>query len=79
VHEKSLDEYYEKTILYLIRDHGRLQIETEHWTMGIFYLGIWRTQHISESNADELATLIKRFLSLDFIRPLSLYAADQTL
>lgn len=36
------DEQYETTILYLIRDHGRLRIETEHWTMGIFTLDAWR-------------------------------------
>ena len=31
-----------KNVLYLIRDHGRLWIETEHWTMGIFSLDTWR-------------------------------------
>ncbi len=36
------DEQYETTILYLIRDHGRLRIETDHWTMGIFPLDTWR-------------------------------------
>ena len=36
------DEHYETTILYLIRDHGRLRIETDHWTMGIFSLETWR-------------------------------------
>jgi SAM-dependent methyltransferase len=36
------DEQYETTILYLIRDHGRLRIETDHWTMGIFTLDTWR-------------------------------------
>ncbi len=36
------DEQYETTILYLIRDHGRLRIETDHWTLGIFSLDTWR-------------------------------------
>jgi hypothetical protein len=36
------DEQYETTILYLIRDHGRLRIETDHWTMGVFALDTWR-------------------------------------
>jgi hypothetical protein len=36
------DEQYETTILYLIREHGRLRVETEHWTMGLFSLDIWR-------------------------------------
>ncbi len=36
------DEQYETTILYLIRDHGNLRIESEHWTMGIFSLDTWR-------------------------------------
>ncbi len=36
------DEQYETTILYLIRDHGRLIIKTDHWTMGIFSLDTWR-------------------------------------
>jgi SAM-dependent methyltransferase len=37
------DEQYETTILYLIRDHGRLRIETDHWTMGIFSVDTWRS------------------------------------
>jgi SAM-dependent methyltransferase len=36
------DEQYETTVLYLIRDHGRLRIETDHWTLGIFPLETWR-------------------------------------
>jgi len=36
------DEQYETTIVYLIRDHGRLRIETDYWTMGIFPLATWR-------------------------------------
>lgn len=36
------DDQYETTILYLIRDHGRLRIETDHWTMGLFSIGTWR-------------------------------------
>jgi len=36
------DEQYETTILYLIRDHGRLRIETDHWTLGLFSLDTWR-------------------------------------
>ena len=36
------DDRYETTILYLIRDHGQLRIETDHWTMGLFPLDTWR-------------------------------------
>ena len=36
------DEQYETTILYLIRDHCRLRVETEHWTMGLFSPDTWR-------------------------------------
>lgn len=36
------DEQYETTILYLIREHGRLRIESDHWTLGIFSLDTWR-------------------------------------
>jgi len=36
------DDRYETTILYLIRDHGQLRIETDRWTMGIFSLETWR-------------------------------------
>ena len=36
------DEHYEATILYLIRDHGRLRIETDYWRMGLFSLDTWR-------------------------------------
>lgn len=36
------DEQYDATILYLIRQQGRLRIETDHWKLGIFPLEIWR-------------------------------------
>ena len=36
------DEQYETTVLYLIRDHGHLRIETDYWTMGLFSIAIWR-------------------------------------
>jgi len=36
------DEQYETTILYLIRDHGRFRIDTDHWILGIFSLDTWR-------------------------------------
>jgi predicted TPR repeat methyltransferase len=36
------DEQYDTTIVYLIRDHGQLRIETDHWTMGLFSLDTWR-------------------------------------
>lgn len=36
------DEHYETTVLYLIREHGHLRIETDHWTMGLFPLDTWR-------------------------------------
>lgn len=54
------DERYEATILYLIRENGRLRMETDRWTLGLFGLGTWRrvlretgfTVH-EESYADE--------------------------
>jgi len=36
------DEQYETTVLYLIREHGRLRIETDHWTMGLFSRETWK-------------------------------------
>lgn len=36
------DEQYETTILYLVRDHGRLRTCSDRWTMGIFSLDTWR-------------------------------------
>jgi SAM-dependent methyltransferase len=36
------DEQCETTILCLIRDRGRLRVQTDHWTMGIFALDTWR-------------------------------------
>ena len=36
------DQQYETTVLYLIRDRGRLRIETDHWTLGLFSLDTWR-------------------------------------
>ena len=36
------DEHYETTVLYLIREQGRLRIEQDHWRMGLFTLDNWR-------------------------------------
>jgi SAM-dependent methyltransferase len=36
------DERYETTIIYLIRNHGHLRIETDYWTMGLFSIDTWR-------------------------------------
>lgn len=36
------DDQYDTTILYLIREHGRLRIDSDRWTMGIFSLDTWR-------------------------------------
>lgn len=36
------DGQYETTVLYLIREHGKLRVETDHWTMGLFPLATWR-------------------------------------
>lgn len=36
------DDRYETTVVSLIRDHGQLRIETDHWTMGLFSLDTWR-------------------------------------
>lgn len=36
------DQQYEATIVYLIREYGRLRIETDHWTLGLFPLDSWR-------------------------------------
>ena len=36
------DEHYETTLLYLIREQGRLRVETDHWTLGLFPLETWR-------------------------------------
>jgi len=36
------DETYEGTIIYLIREAGRLRIETDHHLLGLFPLDAWR-------------------------------------
>jgi hypothetical protein len=36
------DTEYETTVLYLIREQGRMRIETDHCTLGIFSLATWR-------------------------------------
>jgi SAM-dependent methyltransferase len=36
------DEQDDTTVVYLIRDHGRLRIETDYWTMGLFPIETWR-------------------------------------
>lgn len=35
-------EHYEATIVYLIREHGRLRVETDHWRLGLFPIDTWR-------------------------------------
>jgi SAM-dependent methyltransferase len=36
------DDSYEGTIIYLIRESGRLRVETDHSIMGLFSLDVWR-------------------------------------
>ncbi len=42
-----MDEHYEVTMLFLIRENGRLRIEADRHTLGLFSLDIWR-QVLSE-------------------------------
>jgi SAM-dependent methyltransferase len=37
------DDTYEGTFVYLIRDSGKLRIETDHHVLGLFSLNVWRT------------------------------------
>jgi SAM-dependent methyltransferase len=37
------DDHYEGTMIYLIREDGRLQIETDCHHFGLFSLDLWRT------------------------------------
>lgn len=41
------DTHYETTVLYLIREQGKLRVERDHGTLGIFSLDTWR-QVLSE-------------------------------
>jgi SAM-dependent methyltransferase len=41
------DENFESTILYLIREDGKLRMETDRFSLGLFPLDIWR-QTLSE-------------------------------
>jgi SAM-dependent methyltransferase len=36
------DEHYEGTMLYLIREHGRLRVETDRHILGLFAFEVWR-------------------------------------
>lgn len=36
------DEHFEGTMVYLIREDGKLRIETDHHTFGLFSLDVWR-------------------------------------
>ena len=36
------DDHYEATMVYLIRDDGKLRIETDHHILGLFTLDVWR-------------------------------------
>ncbi len=35
------DETFETTVLYLIRESGRLRIERDHWLCGLFPFSVW--------------------------------------
>jgi SAM-dependent methyltransferase len=37
------DEQCETTIAYFIRENGRLRLETDHWTLGLFSMETWRS------------------------------------
>ncbi len=36
------DDHYEETMLYLIREHGRLRVEVDRHVLGLFALEVWR-------------------------------------
>ena len=36
------DDQYEATMVYLVRDKGRLRVETDHHLLGLFTLDVWR-------------------------------------
>jgi hypothetical protein len=36
------DDVCEGTIVYLIREHGNLRIETDHSLLGLFSIEVWR-------------------------------------
>jgi hypothetical protein len=36
------DEQFEATMIYLIRENGKLRIETDHFTLGLFSLETWK-------------------------------------
>ena len=35
------DDHYEGTMIYLIRENGRLRVETDHHRLGLFSLAVW--------------------------------------
>jgi len=36
------DDHYEGTMVYLIRENGKLRVETDHHILGLFTLEVWR-------------------------------------
>jgi SAM-dependent methyltransferase len=36
------DDHYEGTMIYLIREHGQLRVETDRHALGLFALDVWR-------------------------------------
>ena len=36
------DDHYEGTMVYLIREDGKLRVETDRHTLGLFPLDLWR-------------------------------------
>lgn len=45
------DEHYETALIYLIRERGRLRIETDHFDLGFFPRSFWR-QALAEAGFD---------------------------
>lgn len=37
------DDQFEATLIYLIRQNGRLRMETDRWRLGLFPMDTWRT------------------------------------
>jgi SAM-dependent methyltransferase len=36
------DDHFEATMMFLIRENGRLRLETDRYTLGLFSLDVWR-------------------------------------
>lgn len=66
------DDHYEATMVYLIRDRGKLRVETDHHRLGLFSTDVWRETLVQtgfEVHAGTYAEDGREYLSFACVKP----------